>query len=373
MAETNCYRCGAALPPGALRCPNCGAAAPLSDDEIKRSTTVRSAIITPPQPPTPPGNASFSANARPVETNDAESSRTEILTPLDPPQKAAPERPEPVASEPIPLRSLKVKKAPEPKKKAKNNTKKAVSSAPPGVKSVILALVIVGFLGLAIWLLAGRPGSNGGIADAPAPYYAITDTPLRSSQMNVGRGNEITNVPYGSEVTLIATDGSWSTVRYDGIEGYMPSNTIVNAADMFLLAGAFRYSNDAGIIPEAHERQAVLHYYRANGFTGEVSPEGAANGVSAPDNGVKWLFCNQRSGLYWSIYRDHIYDPDSRYPDLAFVLRAQEQPNRLVVYSFSEDGTPIFRAEREIGTNRIIQSITTDASSPDGLNVEFLL
>ena len=88
MSEKLCYKCGSVLPHGCEYCPNCGAPAPLSDDEINRKAIIGHGVIVPPRgqtmadirepatvvvpppPPPPPPFADMNPDM-PVDATDA--------------------------------------------------------------------------------------------------------------------------------------------------------------------------------------------------------------------------------------------------------------------------------------------------------------
>lgn len=403
MAENLCYKCGAALPVGSERCPNCGAPAPLSDSEIKRSASIRPATIIPPAAP------AESSSTRPINPTDFDTAAAGATRPIRPgdfggggtpdlPVMPAPsgsvhtvslgasasgsQKP-PVAPPPAPYASTKNPKGADHRKPKgkKNSLKGNEGSQNRNIFIIIGVLAAAALLAAGGWLLFGKETA----IDQENTAYTIGDVPLRSSQMDGTRSNVFATILPGTAVQVTWQDDVWSKVtapsgrlrqhRPNGNEneGYVANGCLLDRADYCRLMGIFPSERALSQITEAHERQALLHYFRANGFVGEVSTEAAELGVPAQNETNVWRFRGRKSYNSGEVYRGHIYDPTSRLEDIAFVLYSPNVDfNRLVIYSFADDGTPIFRCERQVGNNYIITDIHTDETQPDGVSVEFL-
>ncbi len=358
MANNICYKCGSVLPAGSERCPNCGAPAPLSDDEISRPVDVRSAIIVQPgstatriitpqaQPQQPPTGGSRPA----VAPEFARPSAAPIPAPVP---KAAPARRPPVHGRP------------EQKKDGKRNSGSWIVVV---VLAVILAAGIFGYTIL-----------SGDDADAERSY-AIVDVPIRSSKMEIGEGNVVGTVPYGASLITYENDGEWVRVKYEPVngsrsmKGFVPERYLLNRADFFRLQSIFGTADASEAVPEAHHRRALVNYFTAHGLIGRITDEGIAAGLPEPSGDNQWQLKVRNTAVSGSeVFFGRVFDPASDYEDMAVILRPLGGgPNRLVYFTFDNDATPVFRFEREVGSHNIINSVRASRTAPDGIEVTFV-
>ncbi len=386
MANNLCYKCGAALPPGAERCPNCGAPAPLSDSEIKRTSTVRAATIIPPQPP---ANAASTRPITPAEMANMQAS----TRPITPQERAAagavpplPVMPAPTVQIGIPPTSgakagIRPPKGPTGASRGRQAKKGArrKDGSGTGVFAIVGALAVVAVVAVLAWLIIGRKGApveDGG-------FCAVAIIPLRSSMSDDNAGNIIANISAGSKLEVLEQQGQWTKVKaastdlYDrrvsnSTQGYVATSALVEESDFARIKEIFANTTAAGWISEPHERLALLQYFRANGLTGTHPGGGDCDDSEQPCAGNEWQFRGEYNRTHAEIHHDRIFDENSRYRDLIVVLHNNSTGNnRLVIYSFTDDGTPVFRLEREIGQSHFITMVRRDQTAPDGIRVEF--
>ena len=394
MADNICYKCGSILPPGSERCPNCGAPAPLTDAEISRPARIRPATIVPPRE-APSSGASSSATrplARPAPQAapaPESGSRTRVLDPT----AAAAATPQPVRPEVStlpPQRHASAPQAPAPQAPAPQAPARPApgrpsakagrpqQTAPSRGKSVIL---IVGILALVIGaVFAGYSFFAAGSDDNAERNYAITDVPLRSSKLEIGAGNAVGTVPYGGSLVTYEKDGQWARVKYEpadgsrALEGYMPEWALLNRVDLFRLQSIFGTPDAAVAVAEPHQRRALVNYFTAHGLVGRTTDEGIAAGLPEPNGDNQWqLRVRNAQAPMREVFFGNIFDPESDYADMAVILHPLNGgDNKLIYYTFDNDGTPVFRFEREVGSHNLISSVTASDTAPDGIEIEFV-
>lgn len=270
--------------------------------------------------------------------------------------------------------------APDTAKRLSKTRKKSAGASSGPNWFIIGAVLLAAILGAGAWTVLGNRTS----VPQRMTAYTITDIPLRNYPADGSHANIYATAPFGTSLEILGEEGDWAKVKTTGAalrlhrpneareEGYVRTEELLEEPDYLRLAGIFASGRAASQITEVRERHALLHYFRANGFAGEASPEAEAAGLQVSSEADTWRFMGRMSFGSGEIYRDHIFDPNSLYPDFAFVLHSPHTEfNRLVIYSFTDDGTPVFRLERQVGDNHIITRISSDESQPDGVNVMF--
>lgn len=390
MAENICYKCGSVLPAGVDRCPNCGAPAPLSDEEINTKATVRAAhmarpdvqpengstrpIGVPPVPQRPAGmppQAPPRVTPQPVADNDASGTRIINIpeTPQQAPQAAPADTPQ---VEPKPGAEPAAGGRPHKKNThtaRQTHTAKAENSG--SGRMIIICLVILAVICAGAWIYYDRfylPEQ----ADATAMRsYALTDIPLRSSTLRVGEGNIVSRIPFGAELINYGTEGEWARVKYKPanpsnptVEGYVEKSMLIASADFPRLASIFGDENSLTAISEPQQRLALLNYFTAQGYNADTA-DGSGQEV--------WkIFVQNPDAQAREVFFGKIYSPSSEYNDMAVIIRnINDGRKRLLYFTFDDDSTPRFRFERSVSGADRIRSISRDASAPDGMRVRF--
>lgn len=152
MALQTCYKCGSVLPPGCEACPNCGAPAPWSDDEISslsaRAPQAPATVFMPSPAPAAPDYGTpvqaapdYGSETRPIGAGSPSdlSLNEEVLRPQH-------NAPEPVAAPSAPRAPAQSRKTRAQKKKKKqNSTSQLVITLT--VLVVIVMLLLIFFTG----------------------------------------------------------------------------------------------------------------------------------------------------------------------------------------------------------------------------------
>lgn len=396
MSEKLCYKCGSVLPHGCEYCPNCGAPAPLSDDEINRKAIIGHGVIVPPRgqsmadirepatvavpppPPPPPLFADMNPDM-PVDATDAvvhgpEAVAAEDATRLLTQEDILAKNANPACAGSMGISetgticslpgtatghkpaSAAVKKPSEPKPRRKASMK------PWGCIAIVSVLI----LALLAYIFIYSPADS----DSDARYmYPIVDTQLRQSATDAGSGNVITDIPFGAKVEVLEKTPEWAHVKYtpasgEGkLEGYMAAPALIEEADFGLLCSILPGERERRQIGMPHQRQALINYYRSHGMAHDPEPESDSRmAIEVPE---RWIY---RIGEYpgkETFVEDYFYGGGA-YPDMAVMLTNNRTNAKIViVYSFDDQGQPVFRYEHQCRPTAVygIQSIVVDSAT----------
>lgn len=327
-----CYKCGAAIPPGAEYCPDCGAPAPLSDDEIAgTSSRVFRNSVSAPIPPQHPVMPDRSAPAYTFETPAPAASTT---TPI--PHSglaAASQRPE------------------RPSEMANARPARAVASTGTGTSSrtvLIVALVILAVIGAgtALALILGGADDTA----THGSYYPLEDISLSANAD--GSGGTVASVTFGEKVDMIAMGPDRSMVRYThngaATTGYAATDMLMDSTTRATLVSIVR-GHALRAVPHAYQRRALIDYFRI---------------LEADDTG-RWRLEVPTMDVYREVYTDRIVNPDSRYEDLAVVI-TNGIDRRLVLFTFDAAGTARVFGSRSVNGTKI-HHVAIDPSEPGGI------
>ncbi len=349
MSNIHCYKCGAILTDGCDACPYCGAPAPLSADELKRTSTIHSAtIITPAQTPPPP--------PPPLPHPVGNEAVTRRLSLADIAGEATPKAPVPVLNKPG--GSRKRKRA----GKGNDNGNWLV---------LILLCVVAAVVGTVLYIVTS---SN---VETDEEMYAISYIPVRSEPLDIENGNIVDHIIFAEPVEVTEYHGKWSAVEIESdngedIIGYVPTEWLLNTHDLALLRGIFADRGALAALQNPIHRRALLNYYIYNGLTGRIDPDARRAGVSEPESGRQWQLCGNRyRGQYERVFVGHVTDPSSRHADVAVMLNnLRNGQNKVVYFTFNDDGTPVFRSEQPAQGKTRIVSVQLDENAQDGLYIE---
>lgn len=364
MAKTVCYKCGSMLPSGSLRCPNCGAPAPLPESEIAATSSrvyraqnfpgspAPAAPGVPPSPhPAPQPTPGPTAQPEPQTATEpavqpSPQAATEPIRPSSPVRpEAAPGAPK-YPGRPSRRDALHAPGAPAPKQpEPASSSKNVLIAAAIGAIALIFTLVLIANL-------------RGPEAPAPRIYYSLAAAPLHAeasaTSLTTGQIDGPSLTVADSPLEVIATNGEWVKVKTNSTEGYIQAYLLADADGINLLKNIFQHrSSNFAEVPEGLHRHALIDFFR-----------------SIPQEERGWELFGQYS---WSrrtgnIWTGRAFNPESVYPDLAVLLNNGGSRHRLVYFTFTDQGEPR-KLRDELVNNYAIDSAVADPSAPGGVQV----
>jgi len=214
--------------------------------------------------------------------------------------------------------------------------------------------------------------------NAPRYYPFATNVHLRSSPMSGIEANKITTVPYGGELIFYGNENGWSEVKYEGQEGFIATDYIMDKSNFFLLNSIFGDSESKECVATAKCRVALLNYFKENKYVGNISDQILAEilpGFVRDDNNQWQVFALHPKTKPNTVFYKRIYDSKSKFTDFAVLItNIQTKERKILIFSFDNDETPFLIFEGEAPANGYIKDITTytpSYSTQRHVNVEY--
>lgn len=255
--------------------------------------------------------------------------------------------------------------------------------------SWLLILVIVGVL-----LLAGGVGgwfyyTNVYLpakkdAEAARFYVLAESLKMRSSPEFDADYNKIVSYPYGTEIIVYDSvksgvepyiygksaikDAHGKMIKDKCVEGYMSYYYLANKADFFLINSIFGNEDARKMLSEVRYRRALLDYFKQHHYRGNITSEKMMEcGICTNDiSAERWqVFCRYEKAKSNNVYRSRKYRKDSKYLDLAVIIKNIDSgERRLLYFVFNDDESFRLLLEQQVphtgymkdGTLRLIES-----------------
>ncbi|MDR2147508.1 MAG: hypothetical protein LBE91_13720 [Tannerella sp.] len=182
--------------------------------------------------------------------------------------------------------------------------------------------------------------------EAPRFYTFANITNLRSSEIAGTDFNIVEKLPYGAELITYSNNTEWSRVKLKtgnkSVTGYISSVFILPKDDFFLLNSVFGDNDSRACINTGKCRMALLDYLKRGALnksydnaSGEYKYTGEWQVYTKPED-VK-----PNTVLY-----PRLFNRNSKFTDFVFIIKNNTTGvRRIVVYSFEDDETPVFRYE----------------------------
>ncbi|MGX8713177.1 MAG: hypothetical protein ACSW8I_05780 [bacterium] len=228
--------------------------------------------------------------------------------------------------------------------------------SPLGIILLIVGLVLIAG-GVAFWYYRTNvylPAKRD--AEAPRYYVLARNINMRSSPDFDVEHNKIGSLSYGTEVIVYDSvkncnkpylygkfapvDARGKVIKDKCIEGYLAYDYMATKADYFLLNSIFGNEDARKILSEARYKKALLAYFKANNYRGNISNDQIVEyGI---DNKFKtaerWqVFCRHEKATSNNIYRSKKYRKDSKYTDLAVIIKNLDTGKRKLLYFVFDD------------------------------------
>lgn len=329
MALIPCPECGRMVSPNAEECPHCGA--PIKELLAKQE------IDTPVD------------NQRGVPATDSDK-------PLLSQEEQFPEKvlidksngEEPVAPQVVPAKDA-VMDLPQ------NKTEK--KKVPIGIIILIISLLFVAS-GVGIWFYYTNvylPEKRD--AEAPRYYVMAQNINMRSSPEFEADYNKIGSFPYGTEIIVYDSvktglkpylygkyaprDAKGKVIKEKVVEGYLAYDYMATKADFFMLNSIFGNDDARKMLSESRYKKALLDYFKKNHYKGNISRDKMIEYGINPNATQSWqVFCRHEKATSNNVYRSRKYKKDSKYPDLAVIIKnINGYERRLLYFVFDDDET----------------------------------
>lgn len=153
-------------------------------------------------------------------------------------------------------------------------------------------------------------------------------------------------IPYGTKISVTNKSKKWITGSVDGVDGFFDATNYVSKKDYQILNSIWNSDFEASIINLVRYRRAILDFVKKmNLKTGK--------------DGFR-LFMPSAAQFPNSVFFSHISgDRFDYYRDFAFILTNNNTDKAyLAIYSFDEDGNPLYRQMESINTGKSIVNIT---------------
>lgn len=231
----------------------------------------------------------------------------------------------------------------------------------PKKSSLGLILLIAGLLlvagGVGFWFYRVNvylPAKRD--AEAPRYYVMAQNLNMRSTPEFEAEYNKIGSFPYGTEILVYdsvksgikpyiygkyaPSDARGKVMKDKCIEGYMSYNFMLSKADFFLLNSIFGNEDARKMLAEGRYKRALLRYFKDNHLRGDISGEkiveyGIDNSLATAE---RWqVFCRYEKAKSNTVYRSRKYRKDSKYTDLAVIIKNIDSGERKLLYFVFKD------------------------------------
>lgn len=220
------------------------------------------------------------------------------------------------------------------------------------ISGVLLVAAIVAFLFYRtnVYLPAKRD------ANAPRYYVMARNLNMRSSPDFDVEHNKIGSLTYGTEVIVYDSvkssskpyiygkfapiDARGKVVKDKCIEGYLSYDYMATKADYFLLNSIYGNEDARNMLSEVRYKKALLNYFKKNNYRGDISNEKIDEyGIGEKfKTAERWqVFCRYEKAKSNNVYRSKKYRKDSKYPDLAVIIKNIDSGERKMLYFVYED------------------------------------
>lgn len=326
MALIPCPECGRMVSPNADECPNCGA--PIKELLAKQEidTPVDNQRSVP----------ETSSNEPPL--SQKEQALEKAI--LDKSEGEGPAHPQAAAA----------KNAAINPPHQKTEKKKA----PKGIILLIISLLFVAS-GVGIWFYYTIYLPEKRDAEAPRYYVMAQNINMRSSPEFEADYNKIGSFPYGTEIIVYDSvktglkpylygkyaprDAKGKVIKEKVVEGYLAYDYMATKADFFMLNSIFGNDDARKMLSESRYKKALLEYFKKNHYKGNISRDKMIEYGINPNATQSWqVFCRHEKAQSNNVYRSRKYKKDSKYTDLAVIIKnINSNERRLLYFVFDDD------------------------------------
>ncbi len=327
MTLIPCPECGRMVSPNADECPNCGAPIKelLANQEIDTPVdNQRSVPVT-------------SSNEPPLPQKEQA------------PEKAIVDKSEgegPAHPQAAPAKNAAINPPHQKTEKKK---------APKGIILLIIGLLLlVG--GVGFWFYYTNvylPEKRD--AEAPRYYVIAPSINMRSTPEFEIDNNKIGSFPYGTEIIVYDSTktglkpylyGKYAPIDAKGkvlkdkvVEGYLAYDYMATKADFFLLNSIFGNDDARKMLSESRYKKALLDYFKKKQYKGNISRDKMIEYGINPNATQSWqVFCRHEKAKSNNVYRSRKYKKDSKYTDLAVIIKnINSNERRLLYFVFDDD------------------------------------
>lgn len=193
-------------------------------------------------------------------------------------------------------------------------------------------------------------------AEAPRYYVMAQNLNMRSTPEFEADYNKIASFPFGTELLIYDSvknatkpymhgkyapmDARGKVMKDKCVEGYVSYNFMLPKADFFLLNSIFGNDDARTMLAEARYKRALLSYFKSEGFRGDIDAAKMSEyGIIGLSSAPRWqVFCRHEKAKSNNVYRSRKYRKDSKYTDLAVIIKNLEtQERRLLYFVFDDD------------------------------------
>lgn len=332
MALIPCPECGRMVSPNAEECPGCGA--PVKELALKQTQLSEAQEET-----------LFTIESSPTED-------TKEQVPIDPEKTETSVFPQP------PLDNIESRTGETPCVTEVVDVKKKRFSTWIVVGLSVLLLLIAGGVGgwfyyNNVYLIKKRD------AEAPRYYVMAQNLNIRSTPEFEADYNKIGSFPYGTEIIVYDSvksglspylygkyaprDARGRMMKDKCVEGYLSFNFMATKADFFLLNSIFGNEDARKMLSEVRYKKALLSYFKNKHYRGDINTDKMMEyGISSNlTNAPRWqVFCRYEKAKSNNVYRSRKYRKDSKYTDLAVIIKNLDNgERRLLYFVFDDDET----------------------------------
>ena len=208
-------------------------------------------------------------------------------------------------------------------------------------------------------------------AEAPRYYVMAQNLNMRSTPEFEADYNKIGSFPYGTEIIIYDSvktgmtpylygkyapkDARGKVIKDKVIEGYLAYYYVANKADFFFLNSIFGNDDARTMLSEVRYRRALMDYFKLHKYRGDISEEqihkyGIDNSYSTAE---RWqVFCKYEKAKSNNVYRSRKYRKDSKYADVAIIIKNIDNgERRLLYFVFDDDETSHLLLEQAVPGN----------------------
>ena len=194
-------------------------------------------------------------------------------------------------------------------------------------------------------------------AEAPRYYVMAQNINMRSSPEFEADYNKIGTFPYGTEIIVYDSvktglkpylygkyaprDAKGKVIKEKVVEGYLAYDYMATKADFFMLNSIFGNDDARKMLSESRYKKALLDYFKKNHYKGNISRDKMIEYGINPNATQSWqVFCRHEKATSNNVYRSRKYKKDSKYPDLAVIIKnINGYERRLLYFVFDDDET----------------------------------
>lgn len=192
-------------------------------------------------------------------------------------------------------------------------------------------------------------------AEAPRYYVMAQNINMRSTPEFEIDNNKVGSFPYGTEIIVYDSaktglkpylygkyapiDAKGKVLKDKVVEGYLAYDYMATKADFFLLNSIFGNDDARKMLSESRYKKALLDYFKKKQYKGNISRDKMIEYGINPNATQSWqVFCRHEKAKSNNVYRSRKYKKDSKYTDLAVIIKnINSNERRLLYFVFDDD------------------------------------